>query len=518
VKHLIYSLLALLIIGSSPVKSLADIAKDVRGMSDSDKRIVVAAGNLSKSYSDFWRFSTNLRTIDQAEGTVRPFPTPQQYKYLGDLSSWRQANRVGVLCKSRQLFASYQFMAEMLWEAWRTDSREGKVYEAAIVSKRLDDAVTQFRRVKLLYRSLPEYMQVVNPVVAETTQRLEFANGGIIAAYPASESIGHSLSLSEVLLDEGARLPHDRQMWAGLMPTVGKKGRLYIISTPNGKFNLFHDLWHNTELAKFRLHYSMHPERGVGWKEKMRPIIDPTNDGTWEREQELNFLTMEGQPVYPGFQHEIHVTKVQPLIKRSTVMYRGLDWGFRHPACLWGWRNEHDQLCIVREHAPADTDIYEFLGKVVEISRAAYPGAIWRNFPDPAGQQRWQAADHKGKRSAIEVMKSFGMTGYEFGERGLVAGLDLVRHNMRMRSDHRPGILIDESCTILIEALQGGYHYPDRQVGKDEPFKDHWYDDVADCFRYMTVGLEGKLTEKDRTKQPAKPKTYVSVSDSTIGI
>lgn len=378
----------------------------------------------------------------------------------------------------------------------------GMAYEAGVVSKRLDDAVKQMTRIRKMYHSMSDEWKGVNPLISETTERIEFANGAKIQAYPASESIGHSLSLSEVLLDEGARLPFAQQMWGGLLPTIGEEGRLYDVSTPNGEINHFHDLWHHTDLPKFSLHYSMHPHRKVGWKEKMKPIIDPTDNGTWDREQELSFMTMEGMPVYSTFKDYIHVTKIDFEPTKTTVINRGFDFGYRHPACVWSWINSRGQRCILKEYGPTNTDIFEFVDEIVKISKAFFPGCGFRNFPDPAGKQRWQAAGKNGERCALDVLATHGITDHEFTDIGIDTGLDIVRQELKLKRDGQPGLLIDEQCVDLIKAMKGGYHYPDKATPDEKPFKDHFYDDYCDADRYAAAGLNQKLLESKPSKHP----------------
>lgn len=387
----------------------------------------------------------------------------------------------------------------------------GCAYEAGVVSKRLDDAVKQMTRIRKMYHSMSDEWRSVNPLISETTERIEFANGAKIQAYPASESIGHSLSLSEVLLDEGARLPFAQQMWGGLLPTIGEEGRLYDVSTPNGEINHFHDLWHHTDLPKFSLHYLMHPHRKVGWKEKMKPIIDPTDNGTWDREQELSFMVMEGMPVYPKFKDYIHVTKIDFKPTKTTVISRGIDFGYRHPACVWSWINSRGQRCILKEYGPTNTDIFEFVAEIVKISKAFFHGCGFRNFPDPAGKQRWQAAGKNGERCALDVLETHGITDHEFTNIGIDTGLDIVRQELKLRADGQPGLLIDEQCVDLIKAMKGGYHYPDKATPDEKPFKDHFYDDYCDADRYAAAGLNEKLLES----KPSKHLAYEDYAEAT---
>ncbi len=480
---------------------MTTLAQAVAELPVDEQRLFANTIDVHLAQTDFRSFTCGLKTIDQARKCTSPWPSFDKYTFLADLDDWYIANRVGIVGKTRQLFVSYYFMTRMLWHAWCSNKALGSAYEAGVVSQRLDDAVKQMYRIRQMYHSMSETWKAANPLVADLTERIEFKNGGRIQAYPASAGIGHSLSLSEILLDETAFLPYDREMWGGLMPTIGDTGRLYAVSTPNGEFNLFHDLWHSSKLPKMRLHYLMHPQRKTGWKEKMKPIIDPTDDGTWDREQEFSFLTMVGERVYKSFRDHIHVTKIDFEPTKTTVINRGFDFGYRHPACVWSWINARGQRCILKEYGPTNTDIFEFVDEVVNISKAFFSGCGFRNFPDPAGKQRWQAAGKNGERCALDVLATHGITDHEFTNIGIDTGLDIVRQELKLRQDGQPGLLINEQCVDLIKAMKGGYHYPDKATPDEKPFKDHFYDDYCDADRYAAAGLNEKLLESKPSKQ-----------------
>lgn len=83
-----------------------------------------------------------------------------------------------------------------------------------------------------------------------TASKLTFPNsGGRILARPASSS-GRSLS-GNVILDEFAYHGlRDQLVWDGAAAVTMHRGRLRVISTPNGTGNLFHELWTNPKSNK----------------------------------------------------------------------------------------------------------------------------------------------------------------------------------------------------------------------------------------------------------------------------
>jgi len=70
----------------------------------------------------------------------------------------------------------------------------------------------------------------------------------------------------------------------------------------------------------------------------------------------------------------------------------------------------------------------------------------------------------------------------------LEPGLALIRAAMKDRCKcGMPVLMLHRDCTATIDAMAGGYHYPQPMPGKaekDVPYKDGFYDNVADSVRY----------------------------------
>jgi hypothetical protein len=140
------------------------------------------------------------------------------------------------------------------------------------------------RRIKFMYKNLPEYMRVrvVNGRGEDigTATELEFANGSMITSIPTTEDAGRSEAVSLFVIDEAAIIRWADRIWAALFPTLSTGGRAILNSTPYGVGNLFHKLWvaacaGGNLFNPIRLHWQMHPERDWSWYKEQREVLGP---------------------------------------------------------------------------------------------------------------------------------------------------------------------------------------------------------------------------------------------------
>ena len=88
---------------------------------------------------------------------------------------------------------------------------------------------------------------------------------------------------------------------------------------------------------------------------------------------------------------------VQPLeVVHNWRTWRAIDFGYRHPACLWLQRSPDGQLVVVDEYLPTDCTTDEFASGIVE-REGTYGLAIKpeASYCDPAGkglQTAWSDA------------------------------------------------------------------------------------------------------------------------------
>lgn len=124
-------------------------------------------------------------------------------------------------------------------------------------------------------------------------------NGSRIIGLPANPytARGHS---AHILLDEFAFHKDSGAIWKALFPTVTRGYRIRIISTPQGRQNMFYRLWANAEASGYSAHkvtiYDA-VRMGLELKDDKGRIISPdelkkalNDDEAWEQEYMCEFL------------------------------------------------------------------------------------------------------------------------------------------------------------------------------------------------------------------------------------
>ena len=104
---------------------------------------------------------------------------------------------------------------------------------------------------------------------------LSFANGSRIIAESASPEAGRTYAASDVVFDEFAYLPWQKEMWQSVRPTVSRSGNVAVVSSPSLEGDLFHQLWLQSEAEKslwqrFLFTWRDCPEYGQEWFDRER--------------------------------------------------------------------------------------------------------------------------------------------------------------------------------------------------------------------------------------------------------
>lgn len=466
---------------------------------------------------DFWEFAKHVKTEDFENRAVRPYPV--EYDFLHKYNNFLSTADVTLTLKSRRMLVSTHHVLKRLHKAWAINSSVDGAYKSVFLSQGEREAFDLIDRAVFMLNNMPEIYQLANPADC-TKSAIKFRNGGQIVSLPATQHGARTFGFSDALCDEMAFWPYARQMWSALEPTTP---HIDCVSTPNSKFDLYAKFWLDEEryadFARHRLHWSAHPDRDDVWAERKKARMDPQQ---WLREYEMSFVVMAGQPVYPTFDQTTHTAKIKFNPSIDVVIYRGLDIGYRHPACIWVWRNAIDQLCVLKEYAPTDMDGRTFLRNVKEISAAMFPKCKYRNIVPHDARNKSFMAEQKAAQSFIDIMEEEEMSVDIINGVGLQAGLEDVRHSLKLRGDHNPGLLINaDECPQLVEGFQGGYHYPERRqheinVPVEEPFKDHWYDDPQDGLR-MVVSNINKEVRESRKKSFPRYEEYAEETDEFGG-
>ena len=142
-----------------------------------------------------------------------------------------------------------------------------------IVANKEQTAINIFKRVRLAYEQLPNYLKPGAIEYGKTYMVL--GNGSSIGISTTSSDAGRGDSCNVLILDELAFIDDGmvQDFWKSVYPIISssKKSKIFVASTPNGTGNLFHEL------------YSGAIEDSNGWKaERVDWWEVPGRDEEWK--------------------------------------------------------------------------------------------------------------------------------------------------------------------------------------------------------------------------------------------
>ena len=226
-------------------------------------------------------------SISSFRAGSQPF---QPFEYQDRL--FADDSRQRIVLKSRQMGVSRAAACEALYIAL---NRPGST--VLFVSRSLQAASNLARYA---WQSIQLAVREGRVPVPSKRSRTEIEWGNLdsrIVSLAASPDSARSYAATAVYLDEAAHLPYAEDIYQSLAPTVSTGGRMTLISTPNGRGNLFHRLWEEADddWSRHRIHWSERPEYTAEWaaREKKRH-----SKRSWAEEYELSFEE-SGNAVFP---------------------------------------------------------------------------------------------------------------------------------------------------------------------------------------------------------------------------
>lgn len=198
-------------------------------------------------------------------------------------------------------------------------------------------------------------------------------------------------------------------------------------------------------------------------------------DGEWGS-------TFEGQPVYRSFKAQMHVRDGLPF-DPYTPLLRFWDFGYDRPACIWAQVDFVGRLLVLREHLGHQQEATGFARECKAITAVNFQGAHkCIDYGDPAVRQ---------KKDTGQTLAAFAKEGITilFKLSHVDTGVNIVRRQLERIVEGEPAIQFDRKhAPILIDAMKGGYRM--NRQGTD-PFKDGFYDHLADALRYGIDNIFG---------------------------
>jgi hypothetical protein len=221
-----------------------------------------------------------MRAWDQREKREFELCSPE-WAWQMDLLRWWVENPKSIILKARQLGCTWMAVAYAVWTVLYEPGANVLMYRQTE-----EDAKGLVFRFKQLLNSLPDYLWNGGKVVKETETQvhLEFPDGrvSLLRAMASTSAAGHGETVALAILDEFSRIDRAGDIMKSVLPAVGTKGRVCIISTANGRYNEqtgagnhFHYLWEHAEesgIARRFLSWQAHPDRDQDWYEKSPEI------------------------------------------------------------------------------------------------------------------------------------------------------------------------------------------------------------------------------------------------------
>jgi hypothetical protein len=225
--------------------------------------------DLQKCKEDIIYFAENffyIVTLDNGKQKIQLYDA--QKRALLSLVN----NRFTALMQSRQSGKSTILTIFVLWMACFHDD-----HRAAIVANKETTAINIFKRIRMAYEQLPNYIKPGVKEYGKTGMTLGNDSSVIVSTTTATSIRGDTLNA--LAIDEAAFIePHLlEEFWSSVIPSIssGKKSKILMVSTPNGIGNKFYEIFSGAEKGTMkgwkaeRIDWWEIPGRDEEWKQDM---------------------------------------------------------------------------------------------------------------------------------------------------------------------------------------------------------------------------------------------------------
>lgn len=469
--------------------------------------------------ADFWYFVNNfIWTYDEENEKERRFP---DFPYLHRAHDEVENSQETFFLKSRRLLITWYGTIRMFRRAFIAGSVPSapQIFKGAFMTVGELECKELIERVQFMYERLPEWQKAINPMITDNKMLIEFKGGGSIKAFPLKREGPRSFGFTEVFFDEMAFQEAVRSVYTGMAPTLGAKGKLIAVSTPNGRGNLFHDIWSNRNkqyesINRVTVEWQENPEHDEYWYKQVCKKMDKRMIA---REFGLSFASPAGEPVFLEAEKETHVLKEEPEILDGEMVHIWWDFGYHYPAVTIWQVNSKDQFIGYAELQGYDVDFNNFARRVLVLCNSLYDRNKHKELHavDPAGKQRFHTKGISGAVNDIgEIRAVFGRgptdasVAVRFGAQQVGTRnnegprLKAVRKALRLRDDGRPGMVVSPRMELFIEGLMGAYCYPEK--GGEEPEKgeaSHLQDTAQYGITAYNQMFRPKVFDEERKKR-----------------
>ena len=229
----------------------------------------------------------------------------------------------------------------------------------------------------------------------------------------------------------------------------------------------------------------------------------------WIDSRLMNRITfvVDGDPVWPMFRRETHVSPKPLIFNPSYALTVSLDFG-RRPSALIG-QEIGGRLYVLREFRMYGVGAATFAPALKRYLDQHFPGGLYRFTGDPKGQDRGQADE----RTAYDVFRAHGMpvSPAPVKNNHIQTRITAVEQALNELVNGGPRLVIDPlNCPTLVAGMSGKYQMRKLMLGDDPTPEKDKYSDIADCLQYMVLFL-GNGRVLNGLLVDSKPK-YMKVS------
>lgn len=231
-------------------------------------------------------------------------------------------NRFSVNLASRQSGKSTLLTIFVLWMACFNED-----HRAAIVANKESTAINIFKRVRMAYEQLPNYIKPGVKDYGKTGMTLANDSSIVVSTTTATSIRGDSLTtlaIDEVAFIESHIL---EEFWSSVIPAVssGKKTKVLLVSTPNGVGNKFYQIFSGAENGTLpswkaaRIDWWDRPDRDEKWKQDQIQLLG--SEEKFLQEFGNTFLDDTAAAVGAAVIERFKTTKKEPIWSSSDGEY-----------------------------------------------------------------------------------------------------------------------------------------------------------------------------------------------------
>jgi hypothetical protein len=184
--------------------------------------------------------------LDEGKQVIKLYP--YQKRILKALVE----NRFNVVLASRQIGKTTVLTIFALWQVCFNED-----YRVLLIANKQETAKNIFKRVKIAYEMLPNFLKP--GVVTYAKEGMELGNGSSIGISTTTSDAARGESINCLLLDEAAHIPSEfmDDFWESVFPVItkSKKSKIFMLSTPNGVGNLFYNIYTDATTGKNGWHH-----------------------------------------------------------------------------------------------------------------------------------------------------------------------------------------------------------------------------------------------------------------------